>query len=162
MHACHDARCLDRDTQHKLLALLPELIHIRHAWKAEYMECGCPGCQKPDPTITIAARMRRQGFNWEEIYEIAGPNITSYAQRKRFRDAVLWKLERLDTPTRKPSTWYGAGGFCDACYRRIGAQMRNRYRKLMAGRDLTQELATFKGALCLRYNAAQQLFNGEE
>jgi hypothetical protein len=40
--------------------------------------------------------------------------------------------------------------------------MRNRYRKAMQGRDVVQELATFKDALALRYNAAQRLFNGED
>jgi hypothetical protein len=32
----------------------------------------------------------------------------------------------------------------------------------MAGRDLPAELATFKDALQLRYNAAQRLFNGDD
>jgi hypothetical protein len=32
----------------------------------------------------------------------------------------------------------------------------------MEGRNLDEELATFKDALCLRYNAAQRLFNGDE
>jgi hypothetical protein len=54
---------------------------------------------------------------------------------------------------------YGAGGFCAACQGRIMHRMRNRYRKAMQGRNLPAELATFKDALCLRYNAAQRLFS---
>jgi hypothetical protein len=40
--------------------------------------------------------------------------------------------------------------------------MRNRYRNIVKGRDLAQELATFKDTLQLRYNAAQRLFNGDD
>ncbi len=98
-----DARCLDRDTQQKLLLLLPELVHIRRAWKAHYLENGCVSCHKK-------------------------------------------------------KTWYASGGFCNDCQRRILMRMRNRYRKAMQGRNLPAELATFKDALCLRYNAAHRLF----
>ena len=102
-----DARCLDKDTRQELLRILPQLVHIRRAWRAEYMECGCACCHK----------------------------------------------KKVD---------YGAGGFCNACARRIYMRMRNRYRKAMQGRNLPAELATFKDALCQRYNAAQRLFNGED
>jgi len=102
-----DARCLDKETRQELLRILPQLVHIRHAWKAEYMECGCVSCHKK-------------------------------------------KAE------------YGAGGFCNACCKRIYMRMRNRYRKAVEGRDLAQEFATFTDALSLRYNAAQRLFNGED
>ena len=102
-----DARCLDRETRQELLRLIPQLVHIRRAWRAEYMKCGCTCCHK-----------KKAG--------------------------------------------YGAGGFCNACWSRIYARMRNRFRKAMAGRDLPAELATFKDALQLRYNAAQRLFNGED
>jgi hypothetical protein len=44
-----DARCLDRETRQELLRILPQLVHIRHAWKAEYMECGCISCHKKRP-----------------------------------------------------------------------------------------------------------------
>lgn len=60
------------------------------------------------------------------------------------------------------NTWYASGGFCVACQRRILMRMRNRYRKTMEGRDPEKELATFKDALALRYNAAQRLFNGDD
>lgn len=102
-----DARCLDNDTRQGLIRILPQLVHIRRAWKAEFVECGCVCCHK-------------------KIAE------------------------------------YGFGGFCNACGRRLGARMRNRFRKLMSGRDLKQELVAFKDALALRFNAAQRLFNGED
>jgi hypothetical protein len=60
----------------------------------------------------------------------------------------------------KKNGCYGAGGFCGTCWSRIYQRMLKRYRKLMTGRDLPAELATFKDVLCLRYNAAQRLFNG--
>lgn len=102
-----DARCLDKETGKELLRLLPELVHIRRAWRAEYMECGCVSCHK--------------------------------------KNAV-----------------YGAGGFCNACAARTYARMRMRFRKAMKGRDLAQELETFKDTLSLRYNAAQRLFNTDD
>jgi hypothetical protein len=100
-----DARSLDMETRQQLLRILPQLVHIRHAWKAEYMECGCVSCHRKKPQ-------------------------------------------------------YGAGGFCVACWGRIYMRMRNRYRRLMKGRDLAQEVATLRDALCMRYNEAQRLFNG--
>jgi len=41
-----DARCLDRKTQLELIRLLPELVHIRRAWKAHFMEYGCISCHR--------------------------------------------------------------------------------------------------------------------
>jgi hypothetical protein len=41
-----DARGLDKQTQQELLRILPEVIHIRHAWKAHYLENGCVSCHK--------------------------------------------------------------------------------------------------------------------
>jgi hypothetical protein len=102
-----DARCLDKDTRQELLRILPQLVHIRRAWKEEYVECGCVCCHK-----------------------------------KKAR--------------------YGAGGFCNACAARIFGRMRQRYGKLMAGRDVTAELATFKEALTLRFSAAQRLLGGNQ
>jgi hypothetical protein len=62
----------------------------------------------------------------------------------------------------KKKTEYGAGGFCVTCWGRIYMRMRNRFRKAMQGRDMAAELATFKDALSLRYNAAQRLFNSDD
>jgi hypothetical protein len=76
-----------------------------------------------------------------------------------------WKAEYMEcgcTSCHKKKAGYGAGGFCNACWSRIYARMRNRFRKAMAGRDLPAELATFKDALQLKYNAAQRLFNGDD
>lgn len=102
-----DARGLDKQTQQELLRILPELVHIRRAWKAHYLENGCVSCHKKRAS-------------------------------------------------------YASGGFCVDCQGRILMRMRNRYRKLMVGRDLVAEVATFKDALCLRYNAAQRLLAGDE
>jgi hypothetical protein len=84
---------------------MPQLVHIRRAWRAEYMEYGCISCHKKNHC-------------------------------------------------------YGAGGLCATCSGRIYQRMLKRYRKQMTGRNLPAELATFRDALCLRFNAAQRLFNG--
>jgi hypothetical protein len=157
-----DARSLERDTQQELLRLLPQLIHVRRSWKAHYLEHGCISCPKADERFAIAARMRIKGLNWEEVFEIVAPRIHTRHERKAFQDAVYWKLEHPKTRTERNPISYGSGGFCNACQARIVARMRKRYRKLMADRDLPAELAAFTDALCLRYNAAQRLFNGED
>jgi hypothetical protein len=158
-----DARCLSRQTRQELLRLLPELLEVRRAWRAEYSEYGCLNCPKPSPTVAIAARLRRRGATWAEIYEITAPNATATrAERKRFESRVRWKLEHLDVPERQPTHQYGAGGFCNRCAARIYQRMRNRFRKATQGRNLPAELAAFKDALQLRYNAAQRLFNGDD
>lgn len=156
-----DARMLDRDTQHELLRILPQLIHVRHAWKAHFLEQGCLSCPKADERFAIAARMRLRGFKWKDIFEIVAPKVRTRQERKLFRHSAYWKLEHPHAHERKRNA-YAAGGFCVACQGRIIRRMRKRYRELMSGRDLVQELATFKEALCLRYNAAQRLFNGED
>ena len=102
-----DARCLDAARRRELLRLLPEILRIRQAWRAEFMECGCVSCHKKTPV-------------------------------------------------------YGAGGVCGRCWARILLRMRTRYRKQMANRDVTAELATFKEALTLRFSAAQRLLNGDD
>ena len=157
-----DARCLSKDTQHELLRILPQIVHIRRAWKAEYMEHGCIGCKKPDPTVTIAARLRRRGATWKDIYEITAPSATTAAKRKQFREAVYWRLAHFNAPTRQPSHTYCAGGFCGACYRRIYQRMLKRYRKAMQGRNVPAEIDALTDALSLRYDAAQRLFNGDD
>ena len=157
-----DARSLERDTQQELLRLLPQLIHIRRAWKAHYLEFGCLGCRKADERVAIAARMRLAGFNWSEVFDIVAPNLHARYERKCFDNAVRWKLSHPKQRAERHPGAYGAGGFCNACATRIFGRMRKRYRKLMAGRDLPAELPTFTDALCLRYNAAQRLFNGDD
>lgn len=157
-----DARSLERDTQRELLRLLPQLIHVRRAWKAHYLEHGCISCPKADERIGIAARMRLDHYPWGKIFEIVAPSIHTHRDRKCFQSAVYWKLEHLNARAERNPNTYGSGGFCNACQTRILARMRKRYIKLMAGRDLPAEWATFKAALCLRYNAAQRLFNGDD
>jgi hypothetical protein len=44
-----DARCLDAGIRRELLRLLPEILRIRQAWRAEFMECGCISCHKKTP-----------------------------------------------------------------------------------------------------------------
>jgi hypothetical protein len=41
-----DARCLDKTTRLELVRLLPELIHIRRAWKAYFSVHGCVSCRR--------------------------------------------------------------------------------------------------------------------
>jgi hypothetical protein len=41
-----DARCLDKETRLELVRLLPELTHIRRAWKAHFSVHGCVSCHR--------------------------------------------------------------------------------------------------------------------
>jgi hypothetical protein len=41
-----DARCMDADKRRELRLILPGLIHLQRAWKAEFMEYGCLSCHK--------------------------------------------------------------------------------------------------------------------
>jgi DNA-directed RNA polymerase subunit RPC12/RpoP len=157
-----DAKAMEVETQRELLRILPEIVQVRRMWKAHYLEYGCMSCPKADERFAIAARMRLRHYPWNEIFEIVTPNIHTRRERKCFQSSVLWKLEHpKDRAERNPNA-YGSGGLCNACQIRIFMRMRNRYRKVVKGRDLAQEFATFKDALCLRYNAAQRLFNDDD
>jgi hypothetical protein len=71
-----DARCLDVETRRELLRIMPQMVHIHHAWKAEYMECGCISCHRKKPWYGAG------GFCntcWGRIYQ---------RMKKRFRKAV--------------------------------------------------------------------------
>jgi hypothetical protein len=157
-----DAKALQADTMRELLRILPEIVQIRRAWKAHYLENGCISCPKADERVSIAARMRLKHYPWDEIFHLVAPNIHTGRERKRFREFVYWKLENPKERAERNPNAYGSGGLCNACQQRIFMRMRNRYKKAMEGRDIAQELATFKDALALRYNAAQRLFNGDE
>lgn len=158
-----DARALERETQLKLLQLVPEMLQVRRAWKAHYLEHGCISCPKgPDEKIGIAARMRILRYPWSEIFALVTPNIHTRREQKCFQSAVYWKLEHPNERAERNSKAYGSGGLCNACQVRIFARMRKRYKKALEGRDVAQEFATFKDALALRYNAAQRLFNSED
>jgi hypothetical protein len=41
-----DARCLDKETWHQLLRVLPDLTRIRKAWKAHFTVHGCVSCRR--------------------------------------------------------------------------------------------------------------------
>jgi hypothetical protein len=75
-----------------------------------------------------------------------------------------WRAEFMEygcASCHRKNRVYGAGGFCNACYRRLYARMENRFRKVMEG--YKDEMAVLVDALCRRYNAAQRLFNtGDE
>jgi len=152
-----DARCLDVGTRQELLRLLPQLVHLRRAWTAYFLEHGCLGCPKSEPAVAIAARLRRRGSSWAEIYEIIAPGATSRAERKRFENAVRWKLAHLDAPARKASQRYGAGGFCDRCYSRLRRELAKALCKMHEGRNTIEETA----ALTQRFDMAQWLLGSE-
>jgi hypothetical protein len=155
-----DVRCVDAETRQELLRLLPRLVHLRRAWRAHYMKYGCLGCQKPDPTVAIAARLRRRGATWAEVYEVTGVEVegSTRAEQQKFWNAVRWKLAHLDVPEPNLSHRYGAGGFCDRCYLRIRRELAKSIRKLHEGRDAAEETA----ALTRRFDVAQWLLNGED
>ena len=98
-----DARCLDTQTWHALLRILPDLTRIRNAWRAHFAEFGCVSC-------------------------------------------------------RRKKTEYGAGGFCFRCLARITGRMRRCFRKIHAGRDVADELAS----ITRKADAAWMLFNGDD
>jgi hypothetical protein len=148
-----DARCVDVGTRQELLGMLPQLVHLRRAWSAHFLEHGCLACPKPDPTIPIAARLRRRGSTWAEIYDITAIPAATRAERKRFQRSVRRKLAHLDAPARKPSQSYGAGGFCDRCYARLRREFATTLRKMHAGRDAAAETV----ALTREYDLAQWL-----
>jgi len=152
-----DVRCVDVPTRQKLLRLLPQLVHLRRAWTAHFTTHGCLTCQKPDRTVTIAAKLRGRGMPWKEVYEVIGLNrgAMSLPERKRFEHAVRWKLAHPEIRDRKPSHRYGAGGLCDLCYARIRRELTRTLRKMHEGRDATGETA----ALTRRFDVAQWLLS---
>jgi hypothetical protein len=168
-----DARMLDRETQHELLRIFPQLIHVRRAWKAHFLEHGCLLCRngrRLDPTRHIAANLRRMGMSWSDIFKaLTIDEELTPRDRKLICTSVYAILRRRakGVTRSKPGksqepTWYGSGGFCDACQAVVLHRMLKRYRQSVEGRDLPAEAEAFKDALCLKYNAAQRLFNGEE
>ncbi len=157
-----DAHCIDVVSRQQLLRLLPQLVGQRRAWKAHFLEYGCLHCPKPDPTVAIAARLRRRGSTWGDVYEITGTQAKTPADRKLFMEAVRWRLAHPNVRTPSPSNQYGAGGFCSPCQMRIYTRMQKRFRHFVEGRADETEVATLKDALCLSYNLAQRIFHGDE
>jgi hypothetical protein len=41
-----DARCLDKETRHALVRVLPDLTRIRKAWRAHFTVHGCVSCRR--------------------------------------------------------------------------------------------------------------------
>lgn len=91
-----DARCLDRATQQELLRLLPQLVHIRRAWKALYLECGCISCHRKRNDYAsggfcsgcqslITARMRNR-----HRLAMAGRDLT--AEIEKFTDGLALRF----------------------------------------------------------------------
>ena len=152
-----DARCVDVGTRQELLRLLPQLVHLRRAWRARFTEHGCITCPKPDPTVAIASRLRTRGLSWADIYAITGTTATTRAERKSFENSVRWRLAHHDTPVRKPSHRYGAGGLCDRCYLRLRRELAKTLRKMHEGRHADEETA----ALTQRFDVAQWLLGAD-
>jgi hypothetical protein len=157
-----DSHCIDVVSRQELLRLLPQLVGLRRAWKAHFLEYGCLHCPKPDPTVGIAARLRQRGSTWADVYKITGTPAEPSPERERFRESVRWRMTHPDVPRPRPSNQYGAGGFCSVCQTRIYTRMQKRFRRLVEGRSNETEVAAFKDALCLSYNLAQRIFHGDE
>jgi hypothetical protein len=166
-----DARLLDAGTARELLRLMPGLVDMRHAWRAHYQRYGCLACPKTDPTIAIAARLRRRGSPWAEIYEIIGVDraATTRAERKPFEYMVRYKLARLDNPPRGRThdttanplvshNYHSAAGLCDKCCARLRRRLSKFKRKMHAGHD-AKELTD---ALTRQFDVAQVLLNGND
>lgn len=156
-----EAAFLDVTTRQELLRLLPRLVHVRRARQKIFHVRGCLTCQKPDPTVAIAARLRRKGQGWSEIYELVGLDHDSMSRdkRKQFEVAVRRKMTQPNVPERKPSARYGAGGMCDCCYARARRAISAEVRKMHQGRDTKTEIAD----LSRRFDLAQFLLgNGDE
>jgi hypothetical protein len=151
-----DSRGLDAGTRQELLRLLPSLVHLSRAWRAHYLKHGCFGCKPDDPTVAIAARLRRGGMTWSEVYETVGVNAATRVERNQFEGAVRWKLAHLDTPKRKHAPGYGAGGLCMNCYLRLRRELAKALAK-MQGRNAAEETA----ALTRRADMAQWLLGDE-
>lgn len=165
-----DARCVDDNMRREILRLLPQLIDLRHAWRALFRRYGCMACKPADPTVTIAARLRRRGSTWAEIYEIIGVDraATTRAERRPFEYMVRHKLARLDNPPRGRThdttanpllshNYHYAAGLCDKCYARHRRRLSNTLRKMHKGRNPAGETA----ALTKRFDLAQMLLGGE-
>lgn len=91
-----DARALDMATRQELLRLLPQLVHVRRAWRAEYMECGCISCHEKKRLYGAGGFC---GRCWGRIYMrmhkryrklMAGRDIP--AELAMFKDALCLKF----------------------------------------------------------------------
>ncbi len=83
-----DARCLDMETRQELLRILPQLVHIRRAWKAEYMECGCISCHKKRVDYASAYVPSTQMIPSAFTTVISAPDSMSDIGTKRCRNKI--------------------------------------------------------------------------
>jgi hypothetical protein len=90
-----DARCLDRQTQQELLRLIPQLVHIRRAWRAQYMECGCTCCHKKKAGYGAGgfcnACWHRIYMRMRNHYRKVNTGRDLAAETEAFRDALQLK-----------------------------------------------------------------------
>jgi hypothetical protein len=163
-----DARCLTGETSQQLIRLLPKLAFVRRAWRNLYRKYGCTGCPKPDPSIAIAARLRRGGVSWADIYRILGADAaaSTLAERKSFKALVKRKMRDLHNEPRQQlrdfhsKNCHTAGGFCDKCQNRYRRRLRKEYANVVEGKELSEERVV--AALSQRYDVAQWLLNNDE
>lgn len=91
-----DARMLDAATQRELLRIVPQILQVRAAWKAEYIECGCVCCHRKNPWYSggglcnacyarISPRMRERRRK-----ELQGRDLT--AENIEFRESLARKF----------------------------------------------------------------------
>lgn len=165
-----DARCLPPEVSRELVRLLPTFALVRRAWRNLYRRYGCNGCPKPDPTITICARLRRQGLPWSRVYRAVGADCeySTLADRKHFKALVRRRMAELDNPRPLPKEqvhgyrskhYHAAGGLCDKCRNRNQRRILRELAKLRSSPAAKEKAIV---GLSRRYDAAQWLLNGEE
>jgi len=86
-----DARCLDKETRHELLRVLPDLTRIRKAWKAHFTEHGCVSCHRKRTEYGAG------GFCYGCLHRITKRMRTCFRNVNAGRDTA----EELATITRK-------------------------------------------------------------
>src|SRR6266404_4238276 len=90
-----DARCLEKETQQELIRILPQLVHIRRAWKAHYLENGCVSCHKKNKQNTwyasggfCVACQRRILMRMRNRYRKAMEGRDPAKELETFKDAL--------------------------------------------------------------------------
>jgi hypothetical protein len=156
-----EARFLPAGEYRDLRRACPTSVHLSRALAARFLKKGCLHCPPPDARVPIAARMRKRGMSWQDVYALAAPEATTSAERTRFNLAVRWKVERLNRSERKPKlSEYGAGGFCRKCYAALSKETRELIRasRALQGRNTPEETI----ALTLREDSAALLLSCNE
>ena len=85
-----DARCLDKETRHELLRVLPDLTRIRKAWKAHFTVHGCVSCRRKRTDYGAG------GFCYACLQRITTRMRTCFRNVNAGRDtaAELWTITR--------------------------------------------------------------------